>query len=241
MKIKICTAVILTLINITSLTLFDNIPENNSQKYTEIVLENYDVWSEPLSYEHTRKAFGFIDIDFDRKPEFLVTFQQGSGYYSTTFCYDVDTDKRQLKNIPIYPESAETQMDIANGIELYRDKNGKEFYFVVDYTRVSSDFYGITYRTLTFENNRIVTTPVFVESNEYGEKVYYKYNRGKSQKISAEEYEKTTSDFYEENVKTDFKYYFICDKELSDFVNSSEEEKKKQLIRSYEEFYADLN
>ncbi len=112
-------------------------------------------------------------------------------------------------------------MDIANGIELYRDKNGKEFYFDVDYTRVSSDFYGITYRTLTFENNRIVTTPVFAESNEYGEKVYYKYRQNKSVKISAEEYEKTTSDFYEENVKDDLKYYFICDNEILDFITTT--------------------
>ncbi len=85
MTAKICTAVILTLINTTSFTLFDNIPENNSQKYTEIVLENYDVWSEPLSYEYTRKAFSFIDIDFDKEPEFLITFQQGSGYLLNNF------------------------------------------------------------------------------------------------------------------------------------------------------------
>lgn len=207
--------------------------EETTEKEITTVLQNYDMWSDILNSEFSNileSQIGFLDIDFDGELEFIATNIQGAGFYSHLKCFDIDINNQELIEI----ENNSNIDIIGEGLELYKDKNNCYFYLGKDEERISVDNIYYTTCSLKYENNKLVMMDLYADNIIEGTKKSYKFNDTKETEISSDEYKKIVNTFYEENDNLNLSYYLI-----RNFNDLDEEEKMKELLKSYNNFTYD--
>lgn len=103
-----------------------------------------------------------------------------------------------------------------------------------DEERISVDNIYYTTCSLKYENNKLVMMDLYADNIIEGTKKSYKFNDTKETEISSDEYKKIVNTFYEENDNLNLSYYLI-----RNFNDLDEEEKMKELLKSYNNFTYD--
>lgn len=196
-------------------------------------------------------GYGFLDLDFDGVLELVYSEMSGSGRYSVNQFYRLNTETCKVElveSISVEGES-EDAYDISTMYpdypQLLKNKeNDSMFYYCSDFLRVMTGEYLTTYGSLYMKENKIAQDLLFseyeceagLEGNDEAIEEYQFHQKGEWNTITKEEYEKKTTQYFDENKNLNLKWKFIDGRE---FDAADKVTKIKMLLESYLAFSYD--
>lgn len=200
-----------------------------------------DVWKDYL--ESGNRNFAITDLDHNGRLEMIVSSgTQGSGFFTSSYIYQVSADGKSLHESVSSEFSSEfDSADIVNGIDtVYVDSETDTYYYLADnYTSGGAGIRYMWYGALVFKNGYFTSRTYAGKDTEWNAKEneeiwhYYQHIDGKEKEVSANKFdeEKLADEFFKGFKKKSVNIsWFKMKKKMT------KKDMKKAIKKSYEEF-----
>ena len=219
------------------------------QKQIEVFAQNRDKWATDIDFADEQYKFTLADLDMDGQVELLVSHSGGTGFFSYTSFYNVDKDGK-LKELNTTFSEYESQPDLMDQVSDESDVmvysniiNGKGYYnyIVYDLMKESPSSYVYRVSSLAIVDDVVTETKLAVEYEtydgpDYAATVTYKDYTGAE--LTEEEYYAYAAAYYDAQNAAEQRAHFQW-KDVSDIVNTSDEEAIQMLTEVYNAYSFD--
>ena len=224
--------------NIMSLALSSSVVSNNfadvniclkafaeDNQTVNVLMDNYDLWSEFALEKSGISSVGFLDIDFDNELEFIVANEAGSGIVTSLEFYKIKDNSILKLDVSDawygFPDDTITSDYSTRQLALYRDESGIMEYYGYNLIKDGVYFGESIFCSFAYHSSESV-----VSIKNYFSSVHKAlYNS------TTKEYDETNwwYDYTTESKISEEEYNMVGSFKLTELVNSLEPSSKRLL------------